>query len=134
MSLGVQGRILFDLGDLEAAVGPLTEALRLFRDSGDPSGVALQLDNLGTLALLMDDPSLSLRLAGAADAIRGRIAGGAPASLVRSDEYAPRARERLDPAEADRAWADGSALSLDEAADLALAVDTSRLTAHRSSS
>ncbi len=114
-ALRIRGRALFLLGDLEAARADALEALELFGQSGDPTGVAMTLDDLGAIALATGDPLRALEQAGAASGLRERIAGGAPPSLVENLDYIEPARAALPANEAEAAWSVGRGRSLDEA-------------------
>ena len=115
--LGVIGRTLGELGDKADADYTAREALALFAEVGDSTGVSLQFDDLGEFAFRDGQPARALQLAGAAAALRERLAGGAPPSLVRHDDYQAQARVALPPEEAEAAWQAGR--SMDEKAAVA---------------
>ena len=119
-SLGVLGRLEAEMGDLGPARLHQLEALRLFAGAGDPTGIATQLDDLGMLAWATGDPRAALRLGGAASALRDRIAGGAPPTLVLSSDYLGDSRARLTVSDADAAWAAGRAMDQETAVRYAL--------------
>ena len=89
--------------------------MRLYAEAGDPTGIAMHLDDLGELALLDGDPTFALRLAGAAEGVREKIAGGAPPTLVQNTDYVANARSALPGPGAEAAWAAGRALDRDAA-------------------
>jgi len=92
---------------------------------GDPTALALQFDDLGEFAFDDGDPARALQLAGAAAAVRKRVAGGAPPQLTRHGDYVADARKALPAAEADAAWRAGQ--SLEEAVAIADALGDWRL-------
>jgi len=102
-------------GDLDHAWEWATEGMRLYAEAGDPTGIAMHLDDLGELALLDGDPTFALRLAGAAEGVREKIAGGAPPTLVQNTDYVANARSALPGPGAEAAWAAGRALDRDAA-------------------
>ena len=114
-ALRIRARALFLLGDMAAARADALEALELFGQSGDPSGVAMTLDDLGAIALSAGNPAQALEHGGAAAGLRDRIAGGAPPSLVDNLAYVEPARAALPAGEAEAAWSLGRGRSLDEA-------------------
>jgi predicted ATPase/class 3 adenylate cyclase len=114
-SLGVIGRIAMETGDHETARMDGLRSLDLFAEVGDPTGVAMQLDDLGQLACRQDDAARALRLGGAAAALRDRIAGGAPPTLVRLGDYVDDARRALDPRAAEEAWQAGRTMTQETA-------------------
>jgi predicted ATPase/class 3 adenylate cyclase len=88
---------------------------------GNRGAVANQLENIGFLARARGDASRAARLLGAAEALR-EVAGTAMLSIERVEYDAELARLRaaLAPATLAEAWADGRALTIDEAVALAL--------------
>ena len=62
----------------------------------------------------------ALRLAGAADALKDQIGGGAPAELMRAGESLEESRRNLDPEAAERAWQEGRDMGTDKAIAYAL--------------
>jgi len=88
---------------------------------GNRGAVANQLENIGFLARARGDASRAARLLGAAEALRA-VAGTAMLSIERVEYDAELARLRaaLAPATLAEAWADGRALTIDEAVALAL--------------
>ena len=119
-SLGTRSRVAMFDGRFDVSRAAGREALRLFAEAGDPTGVAMELDDLGELALRENDPTRALRLAGAAEALRERIKGGAPPTLVRRSDYAANASALLAAADADAERAAGRAMSQDVAVAYAM--------------
>jgi tetratricopeptide (TPR) repeat protein len=118
--LGARGRVALADGRLDVARADASAALRMFAESGDPTGVAMELDDLGNLAQRLGDPVRALRLAGASAAVRERIAGGAPPTLIRQEDYTPAARAALLPTDADAEFAAGMAMTEEAAVAYAL--------------
>jgi predicted ATPase len=96
------------------------EAMDLFRSADNATGVGIVFTDLAFLATWSGHHADAARLAGAADAVRSRV--GAPpggfAGILEDDPFAE-AATHLDPAEADAAFAEGSALTVDEGVALA---------------
>src|SRR4029077_7330677 len=102
-----------------------TEALQLFVDAKDVSGITLQLDNLSVVARSEGDPVRATRLAAAAVA-QQTLTGTGLGGLL-SQREGRTGREGLGEKEAATAWAEGQALTLDEA--IAYALDPAALPA-----
>ena len=101
------------------------EALRLFVEAKDVSGIVLQLDNLSVTARKEGDPVRATRLAAAAVALQTTTGTGLGGLL--SQREGRTGREGLTEAAAATAWAEGQALTLDEA--IAYALDPTTLPA-----
>jgi predicted ATPase/class 3 adenylate cyclase len=119
-ALGIRIRTAIALGRLEVARETGGRALQLFAESGDPTGVAMVLDDMGVLALREGSAARALRMAGAAEAVRERIAAGAPPTLIQHGDYAAEARSALAPADADAEWAAGRTMTEETAVAYAL--------------
>ncbi len=119
-ALGVEGRARLALRDDDRARAAQREALTLFDEAGDWSGVATQLWDLGELAALTGHPGRALVLAGASLALRDRIAGGAPPMLTQQLDIVAVAGPRLPDEEARAALAAGRELEAAEAVAFAL--------------
>ena len=96
-------------------------ALQLFIEAQDVSGITLQLDNLSVAARKQGDPVRATRLAAAAAAQQVRTGTGLGGLL--STQEGRTGREGLSEADADRAWAEGQSLTLEQA--VAYAIDPS---------
>jgi hypothetical protein len=96
----------------------------VFREADNSLGIALVLQILGELEIMEGGFERAVRLAGASDAIRQSIGGGAPPELMQIEDPRGRARERMSDEEVGRAWAEGRAMSLDDA--LAYAMEGGR--------
>jgi predicted ATPase/transcriptional regulator with XRE-family HTH domain len=108
-------------GDADEAHSLLAESLTIWRDFGSRAGVALSLAGLASVRAARGRFREAARLFGAADAhSRGR----SPLYVVDADTFSrflDQTRERTDSATFARAWAEGQAMSLDEAVEDALA-------------
>jgi DNA-binding CsgD family transcriptional regulator len=113
-------------GDRERAASPFEEALRLLQGRGDKVGIAYSLLGLAGVAVSRGLPARAARLWGAAEALRE--ADGLPLSpLVRSlsdyeDDLAD-ARAGLDERSFAAAWAEGRAMTLEQATEYALSTE-----------
>lgn len=108
-------------GRYEAARAYLTESIAISRDLGHPRGVAAALMGFVQLALALNQPRRALRLAGEAEAIYQ--AAGAPLpprDQANFERKVGAARKRLPQAEGETAWAEGQAMSLQQAVAYAL--------------
>jgi predicted ATPase/DNA-binding CsgD family transcriptional regulator len=114
------GRVALDLGAVGLARQHLTESLRLSHSTGTRIGVARGLEAFAALAVLEDRPELAVQLTAAATGLRE--AAGLPAlSGARVERYLAPAQRLGKPAVA-QLWAQGLAMSPDEAVVLALDV------------
>ncbi len=120
--LGGLGRTLRQMGDLEGARACFAESLRLRLESGERRGVAVTLTNLAYVEQAARRPEVAARLLGAAEALREAL--GVPILPGRRREYdelVAAVRAALEAAAFQSAWAQGRALTLEQAAALALA-------------
>jgi predicted ATPase/DNA-binding CsgD family transcriptional regulator len=112
------GRVAMDLGALALARQHLAESLRLSQSTGARIGVARGLEAFAALASREERPELAVRLTAAATALR-EVAGLPVLSGTRTERYLASARHLGENTIA-RLWAQGLALSSDEAVALAL--------------
>jgi len=107
----------------EAAVAaPLVnESLRIFSEAGDVSGIVVLLDDTAALAQLRGDMRRALRLGGAAAAHRATT--GAGLGMIIGLEQGWTWQDSLTDETRRKAWAEGGALSIDQAVAEALASD-----------
>ncbi len=107
-------------GDLAASWMHLREAIGMMRAAGETTGLVLALDDFADLAAAAGDLARAARLEGAArsleDATGTRLAGISARLMARSG----RSAVALPPDEVARCTAEGRALTLDAAIDLAL--------------
>jgi predicted ATPase/DNA-binding CsgD family transcriptional regulator len=115
------GRVAIELGALELAREHLSESIRLSHHTGARIGVARGLAAFAALAMAEKQPELAVRLIAAATALR-EVAGLPGLPGAQTERYLAAARYLGDAAVA-RLWAEGLALSSDQA--VALALDTS---------
>ena len=112
------GLVAHATGDVDAAKRKFLEALTLFVEAKDVSGITLQLDNLSVIARAEGDPVRATRLAAAAVA-QQTLTGTGLGGLL-SQREGRTGREGLAETEAAIAWAEGQALTLEEAIAYAL--------------
>jgi predicted ATPase/class 3 adenylate cyclase len=112
-------------GDADLGKQCFTQALRLFVEAQDVSGIILQLDNLSVTARLEGDPVRGTRLASAA--VAQQTLTGTSLGALLSQREGRTGREGLTETDAATAWSEGQALSLDEA--IAYALDPTALPA-----
>jgi len=111
------------LGETELGLGKLAEATRCLAQGltisqtlGDQASIAWCLAGLGSVAALDEEPERAARLWGAAEALRQTIGcRPAPAARATYERLLAEARAQLGDAAFDTAWAEGQALSLDQA-------------------
>jgi predicted ATPase/class 3 adenylate cyclase len=108
------------LGHRAEARAAALEALGLFREVDNATGIGIALTDLAFLAVWEGRNEDALTFAGAAQAVRARVGGppGAIGGLMAGDP-AGDAREHLSPSDADRAWARGLAMSVEDAVAMA---------------
>jgi len=114
--------LAIDRGDLTVAHGLLAESLVAARERGKAAwGVAPALTHFANLAMADGQPGRALRLAGAAYGLREEHqARLQPTETARLETWIGSARGALGEAAAARAWADGHAMTLDQAEAYAL--------------
>ena len=107
------GLTLIKLDDVDGAARCWRETLEIFDAAKDVAGLVVQIDNLSVIARLRGDPTAATRLAAAA-AAHWATSGTGLAGLLTANEGRT-GREGLDDASAARAWAEGQAMTLDQA-------------------
>jgi predicted ATPase len=108
-------------GDDQVASEMLREALTLQRKQQLKLGLITSLERCAWIAADLHQPQRAARLFGAAEAARERI--GAPLPPVdkpRYDRHLAQVRADLDGSDFGRAWAEGRAMTLEQAVELAL--------------
>ncbi|MBI4213361.1 MAG: adenylate/guanylate cyclase domain-containing protein [Chloroflexi bacterium] len=108
-----------EMADLPGAAAALEEAIRLFADAQDQSGVVLSLDDFAQLALETGDRMRAIRLSGAATALERR-SGAKLASVSNRRIGTGRPSDNLSGEEEARAFAEGQRMSLEDAVAYAL--------------
>jgi predicted ATPase len=119
--LGTLGRVMVRLGDLAAARAHQCEALGLRSGIGDRHGVSVSLRNLADLERQSHQPGRAARLLGASEAIREAIGSHLnPAVLARYEQLVSDVHAALGEPAFSQVWAEGRALSIEQAVALAL--------------
>jgi hypothetical protein len=97
------------------------EALDLFREVDNPTGIALALLDLAFLATWEGRHEHAIRLAGASASVREQAGGGATPGFggMLEGDPADEARAHLPEVDARRAWKEGRSMSVIEALALA---------------
>jgi predicted ATPase/class 3 adenylate cyclase len=108
------------LGHREEARAAALEALEIFREADNTTGIGIVLVDLAFLATWEGRHEDAIRLAGAFDTLREQVGGppGGFAGLLEGDP-ADEARPHLSEDAARRAWDEGTAMTVDEAIALA---------------
>lgn len=107
--------------DLDEARDLLEQSLKMFEQLGMRWDIAYVIENLGGVAAYDGRPAQAARLIGAADRAREELGTPLPeAEKVAYNRYLAAAKEALGAAAFAAAWEEGRALTLEEAADLAL--------------
>ncbi len=96
------------------------EALELFREVDNRTGIGITFTDLAFLATWEGRHEDAIRLAGASESIKEQVGGppGAIGGLLEGDPVAE-ARAHLSEGAADRAWEEGRAMTVDEAVAVA---------------
>ena len=119
--LGMIGSIR---GDYERAATAFEEALHLLRRLGDTESIIHCLLGLAWLAAPRGEPVRAARLWGATEALQEATGSVADSPFIRSqydyESLPAAARSRLDEAAWEAAWAEGRAMSPEQAAEYAL--------------
>ncbi|MBA8793451.1 putative ATPase/putative negative regulator of RcsB-dependent stress response [Friedmanniella endophytica] len=111
-------------GDRTASRETFVTSLTQARELGDLDSVAYALEGFASLAVGEGDDARAARLWAAADRLRESSGNPRPPSsgVLSYDDDQARARERLGPEAFRAAWAEGTTLDAEQAADLALAL------------
>jgi hypothetical protein len=104
-------------GRYQQAEEELRECLEVALELGDLAGVALDLDRLGQATLALGRPERAVVMAAAADRLRESVGGGLTVESGRWETEHPRdaAQRLLTHSQIDKAWAQGRAMSLEDA-------------------
>jgi predicted ATPase/DNA-binding winged helix-turn-helix (wHTH) protein len=114
-SLADLGYIDCEQGSHSAARSAYREALEIFASVGNQRGIARALEGFACLALILGDAERALTLAAAAAHSRQLISAPLPqAEQEKLDRTLLPAWKSLSEAEGNRAWAEGSAMSLEQ--------------------
>lgn len=115
------GSVAILMGDYASASPLVAESLRLYRTLGYPYDMALSLGRAAGIAAGTGQPQRALRLAGASAAHCASIGVSQPPLFhERSERMIASAREALSEAVQAACWAEGRAMSLEQAVEDAL--------------
>jgi tetratricopeptide (TPR) repeat protein len=113
--------IAVKLDDLATGRASVREGLMIFSEAGDVSGMALLVDDAAYIIELKGLASEAFRLAGAAAASQASL--GAGIGVLASVEEGRNWHDSIASEEHKRAWAEGQAMTLEQAVAYALALD-----------
>ena len=119
-SLGLLGSITSQMGRLSEAEGMFRQALIAHERAGNMSGIVWMLHELAAAAAARGQPERALLLSGAARSLEGELGGGVAVHALHLAQRTDAAWEKLDPAQAQRAWDNGRLMSRQQAVDAAL--------------
>jgi tetratricopeptide (TPR) repeat protein len=124
ISLGNLGLVAHEQGDYAQARALHEESLALYRALGDKQGIAISLACHTALAVATERIERAVRLAGAMEALL-QAQGAVLEALERRlcDTAVNTARAQLDSATFDTLWAEGQAMTLEQAIAYALGED-----------
>jgi predicted ATPase/class 3 adenylate cyclase len=108
-------------GNLDEAAAHYRESLRRFRGAGDHASMLEPLEALASVASGRGNHERAVRLTAASDTAREALGGGPPPEWLMPADVMGEARKALDEGAVESAMAEGGAMTLDEAADYALA-------------
>jgi tetratricopeptide (TPR) repeat protein len=115
------GNVALMQGDYAGARALHMEGMALRRELGDKWGIAVSLIGLGGAAVLTGDAERGARVLGAADALLTAIGARLEADdRIPYEHGVAYARARLDEGAFARAWAEGRAISMEQAIEYAL--------------
>ena len=121
-TFGVDGIVTTDFSpfSIDGGRAIALESLGLFREADNGTGMGIAFTDLAFLATWEGRHRDAIRLAAASESLKERIGGppGGFAGILDGDPVAE-ARVHLSDEEADRAWKEGLAMSVDEATALA---------------
>jgi hypothetical protein len=108
-----------NMGDVQLARRLVAEALQLFVKAGDISGIVLLLDDAAGVERSAGNRALAIRLSAAA--ATHQAASGAGLGSILNVQEGRTNRGDLSGEEDERAWAEGQAMTIEQAVALALA-------------
>ncbi len=122
-TLTILGRLALQQGDIERATQCYQESLVLRQEAGEKEGIAAALEELARVAAIRGQIRSAAQLFGAAEALRTAMGTPLPLSERASHEHAVKAvRANLDETAFAQAWAEGQAMTLEQAMTAALEV------------
>jgi len=117
------GSVMRDRGDYESARTLYHESLTISRELGDRRAIAYLLEDIGSLAAAEGQPARALRLVGAASVLRQAISSLlSPAEQTPLEKLLEPARQKLSKEAQEAMYAEGRAMSSEQAVDYALSV------------
>jgi hypothetical protein len=120
-ALNTLGWVALEEGDTARAAALLGESLALLRDTGNREGLPWCLESVAAVAGALGHDTRAARLLGAADALREQIGSPLPANeRARQERYIMAACAQLDEAAWNAAWAEGRAMTTEQAIAYAL--------------
>ncbi|MCK4898779.1 MAG: tetratricopeptide repeat protein, partial [Anaerolineales bacterium] len=119
-------------GDLPSAQGQFINSLKLNQKTDHREGISPNLDGLARVAILQEDYSRAVRLFAASEAIRSSTGISQPpidmaVDTTKLKPHPEQAQEALNEIDYQTANAEGSALTLEQAIELAISNDTKDL-------
>jgi predicted ATPase/class 3 adenylate cyclase len=115
------GHTARNTGDVTKARMIYTETLASWQDLGNRAAISHQLECFGFLAIACEEPQQAIRLFGAAEALRARINSMMTDNeLVEYQQAVAQLRSMLPSAEFNSMWAEGHAMKMEQAIQLAL--------------
>ncbi len=122
ISLSALGALACEEGDPESGRRLYEESLAIVREIGDRRAIAESMEGLARVALLSAAPGPAARIWGGADRLRKQIGAPTPPSeRPRYDRQVAAARTAIGDGAFERAWAEGCAMTLEQAMEYALA-------------
>jgi hypothetical protein len=117
-----------EIGHIERYTGNLSQAKTIYQETikgwqtlGNRPAIAHQLECFGFLAIADEEPQRALKLLSAAEALRERIQSQRVShEQVEYEQSLTQLRAMLPEAEFNALWAEGRALTLEQAIELAL--------------
>jgi non-specific serine/threonine protein kinase len=116
--------VLRERGELDEPLGIYRDLLPKWRDIGHRAAVAHELECIAYILSKKGLPQRAATILGAADSLR-RMIESSPTPLEKAeyDQELAVLREKIDPAELQKAWAQGRALGMEEAIAMAVRPD-----------
>ena len=121
-ALHTRALVAIKLQEASVAQRFLSEGLQIFSDAGDFSGIAVLLDDASSVANISGDVERAFKLAGASAALQA--SSGAELAAIVNVEEGRDWREALTTDEQRRAWAEGQAMTVQQAVAYALAPES----------
>ncbi len=115
------GHVARHTGDMQEARRIYRETIKAWRDSGNRAAIAHQLECFAFIAIEEEEPQRAIRLFGAAEALRERVHSPmTDYERVEYDRELAQLRSSLDETEFNALWAEGRALTMEQAIEFAL--------------